>query len=156
MTWERLILLCLKKKQPKKFQTHARPSLVGRGAGYWWLSGCTVAPAAFWKLLFLGHPLQYLQISGEVKELFYYLHFPSIVNDVWVIYDGPLTILLLFRWCSPRKVFLPSSGDYQNFFLVFNKRKADIVRSFRIPSKRDYHGLEAWMGETPGICDVKV
>ena len=40
--------------------------------------------------------------------------------------------------------------------LVFNKRKAEVVRSFRIPSKRDYHGLEAWMGETPGICDVKV
>ena len=49
-TWQRLILLSLSKKQPKqKFQTQARPSLV---AGFWWLSGCTVAPAAFWKSIF--------------------------------------------------------------------------------------------------------
>ena len=35
-----------------KFQTQARQSPVERGAGYWWLSGCSVAPAAFWKSVF--------------------------------------------------------------------------------------------------------
>ena len=50
----RLILPSLSKKKTKndKFQTKACPSLVERGAGYWWLSGCTVAPAAFWKSFF--------------------------------------------------------------------------------------------------------
>ena len=34
------------------FQTQARPSPVEKGAGYWWLSGCTVSPAALWKSIF--------------------------------------------------------------------------------------------------------
>ena len=38
-----------------KFQTQARQSPVERGAGYWWLSGCSVAPTAFWKSVFLGY-----------------------------------------------------------------------------------------------------
>ena len=28
-----------------------------RGAGYLWLSQCTVAPTAFWQRVFLGHPI---------------------------------------------------------------------------------------------------
>ena len=39
----------------KHFQRQACPTPVQRGAVYWWLSGCTVAPSAFWKLRFLGH-----------------------------------------------------------------------------------------------------
>ena len=28
--------------------------------GYWWLSCCTVGPAAIWKCVFLGHPVFYI------------------------------------------------------------------------------------------------
>ena len=46
MIWGRLILLSLIKKWPKKQSPDTR------GAGKWWLSLCTVAPAAFWKCVF--------------------------------------------------------------------------------------------------------
>ena len=52
MTWGRLILLSLSKKRPK----NQSPDI--RVAGKWWLSQCTVSPAAFWKCVFLGHPVQ--------------------------------------------------------------------------------------------------
>ena len=42
MTWGRLILLSLSEKWPKKKSPDTR------GAGKWWLSHCTVAPAVFW------------------------------------------------------------------------------------------------------------
>ena len=42
----RLILLSLSKKRPKNQSPDTR------GAGKWWLSQCTVAPAAFWKCVF--------------------------------------------------------------------------------------------------------
>ena len=37
------------------FQVWLRLTIT-RGAGYWWLSRCTVTPAAFYKQLFLGTP----------------------------------------------------------------------------------------------------
>ena len=46
MTWGHLILLSLSKKRPKNQSPDTR------GAGRWWLSQCTVAPAAFWKCVF--------------------------------------------------------------------------------------------------------
>ena len=51
MTWGCLIMLNLSKEWPKNQSPDTR------GAGYLWLSQCTVAPAAFWKCLFLGHPV---------------------------------------------------------------------------------------------------
>ena len=42
----RLVLLNLSKKRPK----NQSPDI--RGAGKWWLSQCTVAPAALWKHVF--------------------------------------------------------------------------------------------------------
>ena len=50
MTWGRLILLSLSKNRPKNHSPDTR------GAGKWWLSQCTVAPAAFWKCVFFGTP----------------------------------------------------------------------------------------------------
>ena len=51
MTWEGLFLLSLSKKRPKKWFPDTR------GVGYWWLSQCTFAQKAFWKCVFLGHPV---------------------------------------------------------------------------------------------------
>ena len=51
MTWGRLILLSLSKKRPKNQSPDTR------GTGKWWLSQCTVAPAAFWKRVFFGDTL---------------------------------------------------------------------------------------------------
>ena len=53
MTWEGLIRLSLSKKRPKK----SFPDTLG--AGYLWLSQCTVAPTAFWKCVSFGHPVQF-------------------------------------------------------------------------------------------------
>ena len=80
MTCERLILLCLRKKQQQKFQTHAPPSLVGRGAGHWSLVLVHLGSSRILKVTFFGTPSTNLQISGEVEELFDYFHLPSIVN----------------------------------------------------------------------------
>ena len=54
MTWGRLILLSLSKKRPKSWFPDTR------GVNYWWLSQCTIGPAAFWKCLFLGHPAYHI------------------------------------------------------------------------------------------------
>ena len=51
MTWKCLILLSLSKKWPINWFPDTR------GVGHWWLCQCTVGPAAFWKCVFLGHPV---------------------------------------------------------------------------------------------------
>ena len=82
MTWERLILLCLRKKRPKNSRhTLVQVWLKGVPATGDW-EGAPYLQQNFESYFFLGHPLQYFQISGEVKELFYHFHFPSMVNDV--------------------------------------------------------------------------
>ena len=50
MTWGLLILLSLSKKRPKNQSPDTW------GAGKWWFSQCTVAPASFWKSVFFGTP----------------------------------------------------------------------------------------------------
>ena len=49
MTWDGLIRLSLSEKRPKK-------SPDTRGAGYLWLSQCTVPPTTFLKYVFFGTP----------------------------------------------------------------------------------------------------
>ena len=65
--WHGLEALNLSKKRDQKFffQTKACPSPIERGAGYCWLSACTVAQGSFWKSLFWGHPVFG---SGELSE----------------------------------------------------------------------------------------
>ena len=69
MTWEHVVpLSCLVRRndQTKYFHTHARPGPAEGSAGYWWLRGCTWAPAAFWKSLFWGHPVLQCVINCSI------------------------------------------------------------------------------------------
>ena len=77
MTWGRLILLSLSKKRP------INQSPDTRGAGKWWLSQCTVAPAAFWKCVFLGHPVVYTYTFGDGREKCNKSH----SSDKWITHD---------------------------------------------------------------------
>ena len=66
MTWERLgPALSTKKYLPDTGSSKSD------WAGYWWLSWCTVAPAAFWKSL-LGHPV-------HINIFTYFHHFINIL-----------------------------------------------------------------------------
>ena len=84
--WGRLILLSLCKKWPKNRSPDTR------GAGKWWLSQCTVAPAAFWKCVFWDTLYMFKILLTNAKTFLYFptlfrchIHMDMCVREaVWV------------------------------------------------------------------------
>ena len=75
------------KKRPKKIPDTGSAKFSWGGACYWWLRGCTVASAAFWKSLFwdtLYYPNMNIETSNSIRCMYLYVEVSSGIEG-WMV-----------------------------------------------------------------------